>query len=85
MMQNTIAMRRRKKIALLAHDDKKEELVEWAKSNCKILAEHSLYATGTTGQILRSRLGLNMTHLECGPWEVTSRSGLESQKVRLTL
>ena len=67
MMQNTIAMRRNKKIALVAHDNKKEELFEWAKSNCKLLAEHSLYATGATGQLLKSRLGLNVTHLECGP------------------
>jgi methylglyoxal synthase len=67
MMQNAIAMYRRKKIALVAHDDKKEELVEWAQLNCKVLAEHALYATGRTGQILKSRLGLNVTHLECGP------------------
>jgi methylglyoxal synthase len=67
MMQSTIAMRRNKKIALIAHDNKKEELFEWAKFNCKLLAEHSLYATGATGQILKSRLGLNVTHLESGP------------------
>jgi methylglyoxal synthase len=66
-VQNTIAMRRRKEIALVAHDDKKEELVEWAKCNCEVLTEHSLYATGTTGQILKSRVGLDVTQLECGP------------------
>lgn len=65
-MQNTIAMRRNKKIALVAHDNKKEELFEWAKFNCKLLAEHSLYATGATGQLLKSRLGLNVTQLESG-------------------
>jgi methylglyoxal synthase len=65
-MQNTIAMHRNKKIALVAHDNKKEELFEWAKFNCKLLAEHSLYATGATGQLLKSRLGLNVTHLESG-------------------
>ena len=64
MMQNTIAMRRNKKIALVAHDNRKEELFEWAKFNCKLLAEHALYATGATGQLLKSRLGLNVTHLE---------------------
>ena len=67
MMQNTIAMRRNKKIALVAHDNKKEELFEWAKFNCKLLAEHSLYATGGTGRLLKSRLGLNVTRLESGP------------------
>jgi methylglyoxal synthase len=67
MMQKTMAMAKRKKIALGAHDNKKEELVQWAMFNCKLLAEHSLYATGTTGQLLESRLGLNVTHLESGP------------------
>jgi methylglyoxal synthase len=67
MMQTTIEMARRKKIALVAHDNKKEELFEWAELNCKLLAQHSLYATGTTGQLLMSRLGLNVMRLECGP------------------
>jgi methylglyoxal synthase len=67
MMQKSIAMARRKKIALVAHDNKKEELVEWAKRNCKLLAEHSLYSTCATGQLLRNRLGLKVTLLESGP------------------
>jgi hypothetical protein len=62
-----IAMARRKNIALVAHDNKKEELVEWAKSNCKLLGEHSLYSTSTTGQLLKGRLGLKVTLLESGP------------------
>ena len=66
-MQNTIRMRRNKNIALVAHDNKKEDLFEWAKFNCRFLAEHSLYATGATGQLLKSRLGLNVTQLESGP------------------
>ena len=66
-MQKTIAMARRKKIALVAHDNRKEELVEWAKFNRKLLAEHSLYSTSTTGQLLKNRLGLKVTLLECGP------------------
>jgi methylglyoxal synthase len=67
MMQRTIPMPRRKKIVLVAHDNKKEELIEWAKFNCKILAEHSLYSTSSTGQLLKSRLGLKVTLLESGP------------------
>ena len=66
-MQKTIAMARRKNIALVAHDNKKEELVEWAKFNCKLLAKHSLYSTRTTGQLLENRLGLKVTLLESGP------------------
>lgn len=68
MMQKTIVMsRRKKKIALVAHDNKKEELIEWVKFNCKLLAEHSLYSTSTTGQLLKNRLGLKVTLLESGP------------------
>jgi methylglyoxal synthase len=67
MMQRTIPMARRKKIALVAHDNKKEELLEWAKCNCKLLAGHSLYSTSKTGQLLRNGLGLKVTLLESGP------------------
>ena len=41
-----------KKIALVAHDDKKRDLLEWAKFNKLLLAQHDLYATGTTGKLL---------------------------------
>jgi len=67
MMQKIIVMARRKNIALVAHDNKKEELVEWAKLHCKLLAEHSLYSTRITGQLLENRLGLKVTLLESGP------------------
>lgn len=67
MLHKTIAMTARKKIALVAHDNKKEELFEWAKFNCKLLAGHSLYATGTTCQVLKNKLGLEVTALESGP------------------
>jgi methylglyoxal synthase len=60
-------MARRKKIALVAHDNKKEEPVEWARFNCKLLAEHSLYPTSAIGQLLKNRLGLKVTLLESGP------------------
>ncbi|MBR1122698.1 methylglyoxal synthase [Bradyrhizobium lablabi] len=60
-------MASRKSIALVAHDNKKEELVEWARSNSKLLAGHSLYSTRTTGRLLQSRLGLKVTLLESGP------------------
>ena len=67
-MQKTIAMASRKKIALVAHDNKKEELVEWARINCKLLGEHTLYSTSSTGQLLKNRLGLKVTLLESGPF-----------------
>ena len=66
-MRRTILMARRKNIALVAHDNRKEELLKWARDNLNLLGDHSLYATRTTGQLLKHRLGLNVTLLESGP------------------
>jgi methylglyoxal synthase len=66
MMRRTIPMARRKNIALVAHDNRKEELLEWAKDNLDLLGDHTLCATGTTGRLLKHRLGLNVTLLQCG-------------------
>jgi methylglyoxal synthase len=56
-----------KKIALIAHDHKKQDLVEWAKFNRTLLAHHKVYATGTTGTILERVLGFKITKLQSGP------------------
>ncbi len=58
---------RQKKIALVAHDSKKGELLEWARYNREILAQHTLYATGTTGGLLERELSLGITKLTSGP------------------
>jgi methylglyoxal synthase len=62
-----IAMEHDKKIALVAHDNKKQALVEWAKYNRDLLAHHEVYATGTTGEILEHALGFEITKLQSGP------------------
>jgi methylglyoxal synthase len=56
-----------KKIALVAHDNKKKDLLEWAKWNRKILENHVIYATGITGKLLEKELGLNIIKLQSGP------------------
>ena len=56
-----------KKIALVAHDNKKRDLVEWAKFNRDLLAHHQVYATGTTGALLEQVLGFPIHKLESGP------------------
>lgn len=56
-----------KKIALIAHDHKKRDLVEWAKFNRTLLAHHQIYATGTTGMLLERELGFDIIKLQSGP------------------
>ncbi len=67
MNHKKIAMEHDKKIALVAHDNKKGDLVEWAKFNRVLLAHHKLYATGTTGEILEQELGFTINKLQSGP------------------
>ena len=61
MIHKKIAMEHDKKIALVAHDNKKVDLVEWAKYNRELLAHHEIFATGTTGEILERSLDLRST------------------------
>jgi len=56
-----------KKIALVAHDNKKGDLLQWAKYNSVLLAHHKLYATGTTGTALEREIGLKINRLQSGP------------------
>ena len=63
----TRIMERRKRIALVAHDNKKKELIEWALFNKATLAKHRLYATGTTGSLLEEKLDQSITKLQSGP------------------
>ncbi|HEV7347459.1 methylglyoxal synthase [Telluribacter sp.] len=57
----------RKRIALVAHDNKKDDIKEWAYYNRTILARHQLYATGTTGKLLEETLDQPITKLLSGP------------------
>jgi methylglyoxal synthase len=63
----TMTLTKRKKIALVAHDNKKAELRDWARFNRGTLAEHDVSATGTTGQVLEKDLGFPVTKLQSGP------------------
>jgi methylglyoxal synthase len=55
------------KIALIAHDRKKDNLIQFAIAYRDILAEHSLYATGTTGLMIEAETGLPITKFRSGP------------------
>ncbi|MBP3300326.1 MAG: methylglyoxal synthase [Clostridia bacterium] len=55
------------KIALIAHDKKKNEIIELAKAYRDILAQHELYATGTTGTLIMGETGLPIHRMKSGP------------------
>jgi methylglyoxal synthase len=67
MVWKTIAMSQTKRIALVAHDHKKQDLLEWARYNQTRLAQHELCSTGTTGKLLERELDLPITKLQSGP------------------
>ncbi len=55
------------RIALVAHDHKKQDLAEWAAFNRDLLVRHDLCATGTTGTLLERTLGVEVEKLQSGP------------------
>jgi methylglyoxal synthase len=57
----------RKRIGLVAHDNKKIDLIEWATYNRQVLMRHELTATGTTGTLLEEALGIGVVKLQSGP------------------
>ena len=67
MKMQKLMMDKRKKIALVAHDNKKDDMLGWVKYNQVTLSQHTLYATGTTGTILGKTLDLEIHTLQSGP------------------
>ena len=55
------------KIALIAHDKKKEDMIDLAVKYREVLAPHDLYATGTTGTMVMGETGLKITRMKSGP------------------
>jgi methylglyoxal synthase len=64
---STSAMGEKKKIALVAHDHKKQDLLDWAKYNRYVLAQHEICSTGTTGKLLERELDIEVTKFQSGP------------------
>ena len=55
------------RIALIAHDKKKNKMTELAKKFKEVLSQHELYATGTTGTLIMGETGLKITRMKSGP------------------
>ncbi len=66
-MVKTSVIGAHKRIALVAHDNKKRDLIEWARYNRSFLASHVIYATGTTGKLLELALGIDVICMNSGP------------------
>ena len=66
-MEITRTLKERKRIALVAHDNKKKDLIEWSIYNKAALARHELVATGTTGKLLETALDRPVQKLLSGP------------------
>lgn len=56
-----------KRIALIAHDQKKDELIAWVNENKDVLGRHFLCATGTTGRLIHAKTGLPIKTYNSGP------------------
>lgn len=55
------------KIALVAHDNKKDDLLDWVQANQQLLSRHHLYATGTTGKLISDLLEIKVVRFKSGP------------------
>ena len=64
---SVVAVAARKRIALIAHDSKKPELLLWAAAHREMLAKHDLMGTGTTGKLIEDALGLPVRCYLSGP------------------
>jgi len=63
----TFTIRKQKNIALIAHDGKKRELIEWCAENQDILKNHFLCGTGTTARLVAEKTGLPVKGYNSGP------------------
>ena len=67
MVPSRITMHQKKRIAIIAHDNRKIDLLEWARYNRGTLTRHELFATRTTGNLLESELELEVNLYLSGP------------------
>lgn len=60
-------MKNKKRIALVAHDERKQDLLEWVQLNIEKIMPHELFATGSTGKLIAETCDLNVTRMKSGP------------------
>jgi methylglyoxal synthase len=74
-----------KRIALVAHDNKKAELIEWAKYNRERMAKFEIVATGTTGKLLEKELKMKVNVVQSGPLGGDMQIGAQITEGRIDL
>ena len=79
----TVVMERQKNIALIAHDNKKHELIEWCRKNKEILEHHFLCGTGTTAKMVAEHTGLPVRGFNSGPLGGDQQIGARSVEGRV--
>ena len=67
-MTDKVELPERKRVALIAHDASKPDLLAWVKFNQGTLSQHTLFATGTTGKMISEATGLPISLLKSGPF-----------------
>ena len=67
MSNINIIMKKKKNIALIAHDERKQDLLEWADYNKGTLRQHNLFGTGTTGSLIARETKLKVKTFKSGP------------------
>jgi methylglyoxal synthase len=67
MVNERIRMGKQKRIALIAHDGKKQDMLEWVRHNIEYLSNHALFATGSTGGLIQQETGLKIYRFLSGP------------------
>jgi methylglyoxal synthase len=66
-MEDNPTLPKQKSIALIAHDGRKDDLLEWVKFNKETLSHHHLFGTGTTGALISEETGLPVKRYMSGP------------------
>ena len=81
----TLTIGRQKNIALIAHDGKKAELIQWCKENAETLKNHFLCGTGTTARMISDRTGLSVKGYNSGPLGGDQQIGAKVVEGRIDL